>query len=313
MVAVCVSTISFAQKPEIEIKKVETPIVLDGALDAIWSVVPETAIAIKVDGEDITIPNAWFKACWDDDGVYVVVSVEDDNHFPAWEAGSTNHWEYDKPELYFNTNIDINATGGAQGGITTGRTQFAPTFIQDGDGVEHKDPDNDRLFSHVVEGENYIFEYFVPFSFLEAAPDGAPTTRPWGFDITVIDRDEGKEFSRLRQNWANDNSINESWADMAGCGVLKFSNDVLVSVRENLASKGFDLNVSVISGSLSLRSESVLQNVRVVDMTGRIVYSVNRVNASNHTINIGRMGAGIYIVHATDVRGVMVSKKFAKQ
>jgi hypothetical protein len=73
----------------------------------------------------------------------------------------------------------------------------------------------------LVEDPNYTVEYFIPWSLLNDA-DGNPVdlTNAVGFDVTIIDRDEGDE-GRRRAVWAN-NEGDESWASMDGAGVIYF-------------------------------------------------------------------------------------------
>jgi hypothetical protein len=83
-------------------------------------------------------------------------------------------------------------------------------------------------YSYSLVGEGYFYEHFVPFANLKDE-DGvaitSSTERPLGFDVTIIDQDEGITTSRQRCVWSNDGngnngSTDESWNNMDGAGTI---------------------------------------------------------------------------------------------
>lgn len=65
----------------------------------------------------------YWKALWDDNGMYVIV-VANDNIWSPWQ-GTGSDYNYDKIEMYFDTNYILEDGLGGQNG-TTGNRQIVP-------------------------------------------------------------------------------------------------------------------------------------------------------------------------------------------
>ena len=184
---------------------------VDGIVDLVWNSVDAQAINqvwkpgdLGEESVSFGVDGATFKALWDDDYIYILVEVDDDNHWNHLDAGVTS-WQADKPELYFDVNeTRIDNLGPSVGG--TGHYQFAPSF----DPAEAK---NGFEAAFVVDLLGpYVYEYAIPLGTLvDKNGNGGldPTTRTTiGFDITILDLDEpgsggGNNFMG-RINWSND-------------------------------------------------------------------------------------------------------------
>lgn len=145
-----------------------------------------------------------WRALWTNDGIYVFVTVADDEFLASYNSGITfapAAWQYDKMELYFDVNYVLVDGGGA---TTPRHYQVGPNFaaaLENGqvttlaDGVVH-------VF--IVANPTYVKEYFVPWSKLKDR-DGVAFDKyaTLGFNVTVIDRDAG-DAARKRAVWFND-------------------------------------------------------------------------------------------------------------
>lgn len=222
-------TVVFAQRPTGVVKKaVEVVPKIDGVIDAAWTAANKYNIDKNFRTEVPTvgaIGTTYWKALWNADGMFVLVVVNDDVWFPNWaDGGGANSYEYDKLELYFDTNYTLADGIGGQTG-TTGNRQIAPDPVKGAVNGELKTSDVRGYmveYAYKVTGGAYVAEYFVPW---DAIPDKDgilfDKTATMGFDVTVIDREPG-DAARKRANWANVGAIDENWGNMNDAGYLSF-------------------------------------------------------------------------------------------
>jgi len=222
-------TVVFAQRPTGVVKKA-TEVVpkIDGVIDAAWTAANKYNIDKNFQLEKPTVGavgTTYWKSLWNAEGMFVLVVVNDDVWFPNWaEGGGANSWEYDKLELYFDTNYTLADGVGGQTG-TSGNRQIAPDPVKGEVNGELKTSDVRGYmvqYAYKVTGGAYVAEYFVPW---DAIPDKDgilfDKTATMGFDVCVIDREPG-DAARKRANWANVGAINENWGNMDDAGYITF-------------------------------------------------------------------------------------------
>jgi hypothetical protein len=212
--------------------------VIDGSVDNLWNMSEEFNIDKPFMEEEPTLYKATWQAVWNDTALFVIVSVVEDNFCPHWCSGAAD-WESDKIEVYFDVNETLR-DGGGPAGEPNGHYQCAPGFIEGEDQYYFSGPIWQTLegsYAYKIDEPDYVFEYSIPWSSLTDEngiafdPD---IGRPIGFDVCVVDRDEG-DFDRKRAVWMNDGKgpgSDESWNNMDDCGILAFEelqpNDSIV-------------------------------------------------------------------------------------
>ena len=228
---------------------------IDGKVDAVWESA-NTYNVIKPFWRDAgatveapTLGESTWKALWNADGMFILLEVDDDNWYPNWVHGSGPSHMYDKPELYFDTNVPrIDGKGGQNNDSSNkGSIQIAPeskegildgsiqTFLSKPTGV-------DVNFAYLVTEPKYVVEYFVPWDAL-VDKDGKAFDKmtSMGFDVTLIDQDDGVTTTRNRAVWMNDGTGttgNESWGNMDAAGVITFFGATPGSEVENITVTG---------------------------------------------------------------------------
>jgi hypothetical protein len=216
----------FAQKTAF-VKYTPTPPEIDGFIEESWDRANMEAINVPFKTEVATIGNSTWQALYDNDNFYCVVFVEDDNHWPGWEAGG-NSWEYDKPEFYWDVN-EVLKDGVGAGTSNSGHYQLAPGFADGSYDMPitqaQSAPGNlnpGGTWAYSLIGEGYVYEIAVPLANL-TDKDGNPLkiNREIGFDITIIDQDEGITTARQRMNWNNAGAIDECWNNMDDAGIIQ--------------------------------------------------------------------------------------------
>ena len=231
--------------------------VIDGSVDNLWHMFEEFNIDKPFMTEEPTLDIATWQAVWDDTGIFIIVSVEEDNFCPSWCSDAAD-WQSDKTEVY----LDVNETlkdGLGPAASPNGHYQFAPGFIEGEDQYYFSGPIWQTLegnYAYKIDESDYVFEYAIPWSSLTDKngiafdPGGG---RPIGFDVCVIDRDEG-DFDRKRAVWMNDGkgpASDEAWNTMDDCGVLVFEelqpNDTIVCDIGRVAYISFDVPIDSVT------------------------------------------------------------------
>jgi len=200
---------------------------IDGYWDDVWETAEAYPIEKPFKTENPTVTATWY-ALHDWEYFYVFILVEDDNHWPGWEAGGDS-WLYDKPEIYWDVNKQVYDGKGAKD-IGYGHYQFAEGFAKGMyDTAITKVPEGSNpggVFAYSLIGEGYSYELAVPFANLKntLGEEALKYTNNFiGFDVSVIDQDEGITTARQRCVWSNDGNGNngssdESWNNMDGAG-----------------------------------------------------------------------------------------------
>lgn len=218
-----------------------------------------------------------WRMVWDDNGMYLFVTVTDDEYLPSYVNGSGNSYEYDKLEVYFDTNYLLQ--DGVGGGSGQGHYQVAPDLAANKEAGEVNTGDDGVVHAFMVERPNYTGEYFIPWSKMKDK-DGIAfdKTGEMGFDVTVIDRDAG-DAARKRAVWANEGlgvGGNESWSNMDECGILTFENADPPILVESVTITNETLTITENNGTLQmvatvLPEDATEKNIiwSVENLTGR--------------------------------------------
>jgi len=257
-----VAGVSAQDRPTHEVAKVAVGPDVDGVVDELWNDIDPNNIDQNFQAETPTIGQSgesFWKMVWvEGEGIYLLLIINDDDFHPYYEVeppGET--WMYDKPEIYFDCNYILEDDGGAsgEGQPGNGHHQCAPPFadgLNDGtmlDAGEAGEADDDDLgvkYAHMVNDPDYVSEYFFPMAYL-TDKDGVPNdlSGEVGFDVTIIDQDEGVTTTRHRAVWANTGQFgdaNESWNSMDECGILTF---------EGVGAKTYVESITLTAGDIT--------------------------------------------------------------
>jgi len=230
LVCVLIGQSVLAQKPTGVIYKGSSAPLIDGKIDDVWAIATAYPIDKPFKGETPTLGESGtttWQALWNDDGIFILLKVNDNEFYPAYMNNATDDWKYDKPEIYFDVNTVKKDGIGPSGG--RGHWEFAPGFIESEiDGTLHND-DPGVMHAFKVTGSTYVAEYFVPW---DRIPDknGVKFDKSgtMGFDIYLIDGDSDAPGIRKRAVWANDGAINENYMNMDDAGTLTFQKLVAI-------------------------------------------------------------------------------------
>ncbi|HLN72291.1 MAG TPA: sugar-binding protein [Prolixibacteraceae bacterium] len=267
LLSMLVCAFTFAQKPTAAIDKATTAPQIDGVIDELWASVPKNNIdkAYLTDVPTLgDLGSTYWKALWDDNGIYILINVNDDVFAPGYKYAAADNWRYDMIEVYFDANFTKNDNKGVNDGA--GHYQVAFNFAANNiNGELGTDGSGVKYAFKAGEGP-YVAEYFVPFSKLKDS-DGNIVDKSGeiGFDMYVIDSDSDQP-ERKRATWANTGAIAESYDVMDDCGIITLN--------------GAEANVQVESITVSGPTEITEDNDTI-----RLVASVLPENATAKTVN----------------------------
>jgi len=238
-------TFTMAQVPTGVFAKASVAPEIDGVVDEVWAEGTVYNIDMPYRLEVPTLGESGettWQGVWTEDGVFILLKVTDDAFLPA--LPTQNNWEYDKPEIYLDVNYLLEDGIGASS--NAGHYQVAPGFT---DGMNDGTPftlTNGVIYAFMVDGNNYIGEYFIPFTLLlDKEGLGVDKTGTIGFDVTIIDRDPD-DAGRRRNVWANVGAKDESWSNMDDAGHVTFAG----------ADPGVDIESIVISGGTEITTDN---------------------------------------------------------
>lgn len=216
-------SISALAQPTAVIARTEVAPVIDGAIDDMWTDIEKNDLILPFTGETPTLGQegeTYWQALWGDDGIYILVVVNDDVYAPFYASEAPNEgYKYDKVEVYFDVNYDKLDGLGGKG--DPGHYSYQPNPLEGQSGIELPQGDGGVMYAYQENNPDYSFEIFCPFSLLVDA-DGVilDKSEDIGFDVQVIDNDVLPEAERSRMVWSNTGTVNENWQNMDAAGLI---------------------------------------------------------------------------------------------
>jgi len=289
---------TFAQKVNVDVAKTSTAPVIDGVEEAVWDAVDPVPFVLFL-GQEVPTVTAYWKALWDDNNIYVLINVEDDNYYPGWEAGG-NGWEYDKPEIYFDVN-DVLVDGAGPATASSGHYQYSPDPTDGGQDIPMTTAGTTQApggsYCYTLVGESYAYEYAVEIASMSNVGGTAMTAdmisslpENVGFDATVIDQDEGITTARQRTIWeSGDGTEAEAWNSMDASGTITLKPGVGIPTVKTV-------NVSVhpnpVSDFLTINAD--FDKVVINNILGQEISNLNQIKTNK--LDVGYLSKGIYIM-----------------
>lgn len=252
-------TFAMAQAPTGVIKQASVAPEIDGVVDAVWAEANVYSIEAFDPASVAGVPTVGnpgettWKGLWGAEGIFILLQVTDDEFYPAYGIPSTETWNYDKPEIYFDVNYNLLDGKGPNPNIAgfEGHHQFAPPFVKDKiDGTPITD--NGVIYANMVDGSNYISEYFIPYSkLIDKDKAQVDLTNTVGFDITINDRDPGDK-GRRNQVWSS--ALQGAWDNMDASGTITFDGAVAPTPAETITLVTTSGTITTLGGTFQLQA-----------------------------------------------------------
>jgi hypothetical protein len=294
---------AFAQdKVNVDVAKAGTAPVIDGIEEELWDAVDGIVMDNPKGPAEAPTLTAYWKALWDNEHIYVFINVEDDDYYPGWEAGG-NGWEYDKPEIYFDVN-EVLVDGGGAGTADNGHYQWSPDPTDGGQDVPTETAGTGVApggwYCYSLTGENWAYEFAVDMSTLKNA-DGVPMDcetilalpEKVGFDVTLIDQDEGVTTGRQRYVWqCGDGAEDEAWNTMDPSGTITLVGSCTEVGINTVKAANISVQPNPVTDFLTINAD--FDKVVINNILGQEISTMNQIKTNR--IDVGDLSKGIYII-----------------
>ncbi|MFA9388967.1 MAG: sugar-binding protein [Prolixibacteraceae bacterium] len=292
------------------------PIVANGILDeTVWTDAVKYDIANNFIGESFT-GNAdcsgFFQTVWNEEGLYIAVTVTDDITQNDKAAAYGPDWANDMVEIYFDVNAEPKdgiGSGGNAGhfGVTGIAIDGAVTWGAN------------STFAYLLSGTNYVKEAFIAWSDLKDK-DGtvfaAKATAKFGIDFCIVDNDrdsiaKDRNF-RDRLMWSNIGTVAENYSNMDDAGTLTLASKAIANVYtvipDGLKDQGLISNVLVYpnpaKGTLYVKNVSEKALISIFSLDGKMMVK----SIGNEPINISTLQKGVYLVKVNDSSSTTIKR-----
>jgi hypothetical protein len=314
----CLFAISvIAQDPEITIRKcidAETTPVVDGTVDDVWDYVDGYQMEETQDPPASIYEGVW-KMMWSDESLFVLVSVDDDNHCDQWCTG-LNDWESDRVEFFIDVNEVLWDTLGANpnevpGGPTAGHYQFTGPWTQDiteYSGEASQWPSNNPYnIGYYIEGDYFDYEFGIPWSSLVdctsvvfAPADG----KMIGIQVVMVDVDGDDVSTRKFLNWKDI----DAWDNMDSAGVIILSDaPVNTGIFDKEALMTIEVYPNPAKDYITINTEpGKATEVRIYNTIGQEVLWIEKYNGAR--IYLASLKTGVYYAVVYDNKRKLLGK-----
>jgi hypothetical protein len=224
LIQLLLGCILYSSAQDAIIKKLPNGVVptIDGTIESLWTSIDAQNISRAILSGTPTVTSYW-KAAWNEDAFYILISVIDDAHCDQW-CSEGQVWESDKAGLFFDMN-KIITDGAGPVSNPNGHYTVAEDFAQNVANIIKSGTNWMGVgynFAYKITGNNYVVEYALSWATLR--DKYGSTFNPlvddkFGFDVEVIDRDSKIGLVNTAI-WRNRGTSGTNWNNMDSCGVV---------------------------------------------------------------------------------------------
>ena len=295
------SKITFGNvKSEMVAKQLSEPVIIDGEIDQIWSILQFEEITNKLqDGAlDESDFSGRIKVGWHENFIYVLADITDN----VIVADPTWAHKQDACELYVNLlpeegiadysaahtfYVTINADGSAIGGRSE-------------EGWEPPTEGVDVAVGLTETGWFAEWSIDVTLFGLDVLFAGDVIS----LDVGINDNDNPEKDERISHYFWSTNSTDQNWETSIGQNGFVTLGDLAVSAK-SFKTNSLKIYPNPASNSFSINTDAAL--VDIYSITGKKVKSFTNVSA-NGSLNVEGL-SGLYFVNVTENTGSIISQK----
>lgn len=223
---------SEGSRSTIEIKRTNTSPVIDGKTDeSTWDI--NNKILMELQGNEVE--EAKFGMNYDDKNLYIGVNVKDEE---LLYDENISWFLNDCIGVFIDPTMHQSAPfqeDDLQIGLLYQENTSTPKFYF-GSAPNHSSKDGNKILRAINKNEDgWSLEVAIPWDMLNMDPD---TTKEFGFNIDVVDKDSDKTTDAF---WSNYNNVNTFWNNTSGYGVAKLiDEEVNANNSDILLEENFD-------------------------------------------------------------------------
>lgn len=251
----------------VKVVKTETPVVVDGVEDPIWS----NSNTCQLKNKILTVDNdadlsGKVNVLYDNQNLYVLYTVTDNQK----RASSTNFWENDAVELYIDGNSDKATSYDANDFQFVIR--YDASQIQEG----HSKSVTGIIAKATQNSTGYVVEASIPWSLVGVTPSDRKNI---GIDFHINDSDQALRDGKITWFATQDNS----YSDPSTFGQGRLETLVVTSV------------VGVDKTNLTLFPNPAKNSIQIIGVSDRFTYSI--MDFSGKEVQSGTSGADLNIAN----------------
>lgn len=274
----------------------ETPPVIDGEIDELWSNAKVHPLQQRSWFGSPTGLYSYFKIMWDIDNVYILNYVDD----ATFANSGTAPYENDNVELFFDMNQSAGTPFDNNDWQIRG-VRDLETLSGSANVTETWANDVSLAQKELAEGSGYVMEWAIPWTSLSSSFLPLATVE-FNFDVSVADVADGVGRDYIVA-WSTNADINYQDTKLFGTVTLDDATSETTSVKLNEV-PGLVVYPNPVVNILNIRAGKSIRQVEIFDVTGRSTYLNNHVNDFNLSLNVEDLNTnGIYILKVTDVQG----------
>ena len=229
------------------------PVIGDGVIDDVWKIAPPVQNTIVMDaaednckeGSDgktqIETPSGQWRAMYDNDNIYVLVEVHDDNlNATPYNCDGIKNWEGDGIEIFL---AQANNSYQSQIGLGYAPGKSSRTYGNVGFGTMDWYITDATVKINGTDYNGYFLEIKIPKSLIGIAADAMPNTVKMELGINQSNTGNGRSAQIL--TWTNANNLYNN-ASNYGTGSVVCDNAIEITDIPNCANGNFTLNSNMI-------------------------------------------------------------------
>ncbi|HDS07938.1 MAG TPA: T9SS type A sorting domain-containing protein [Bacteroides sp.] len=161
-------------------------------------------------------------------------------------------------------------------------------------------------------GNDYVFEFMIPFSsftnidFQTMTLESFREMEKIGFDVTIIDQDQGITSSRQRAVWSNTGETAENCVNMDDAGTIVLVESG-VGISENRIT---DLEVYPNPAGNEVKIRADFDRIVIFNAPGQVVRALE---TSEKMVHVEMLPEGVYFIRAYQNETLTGIAKFVKE
>jgi len=288
-----------------EIPRINTTIIIDGIADNIWSSLQSYPITYLIDGTgypDTSDCSGYFKAFWNNDTLYVMISAHDNILY-------TNH-----PTVYFNDGFEIylnvNFTKDTLYNDNCYQFRFIPGSeeISGRWGLDVWTPPTVDFAIAVNESADRTIEAVFPLVQLLGKETPVAEGDSMGFEIEILDNDGSGRNHVL--SWNNNEHM--AYYNPTKMGTIRYTENT-ISAIDDFQKAEVSIYPNPVTSRLFVNSSSVVEEISLHSIQGEIYYIQGGLSTKSAAIDMSSYNAGLYILKLKLDNGSSPAYKICKR
>ncbi len=277
------------------------PPVIDGQIDNVWNNARVHPLQQRTWWGSATGLYSYYKIMWDIDNLYILNYVDDNT--PKNDGDPV--YENDNVEIFFDMNQSSSSSFDADDWqIRAVRGKDTWTGSSNTESANWSTAQ--RAQTNLPNNSGYIVEWAIPWTTLSSAFLPLVTTK-FNFDVVVADVADGAGRDYII---AWNTYLDQNYNNTTLYGTITLSDQTKeITGIQNVNMVDFTVYPNPANGYIKLTSENIINDVKVIDIAGKVLLNNYGVSNTKVEINTNELPGGIYFIHVNDNTGNSSTKR----